>query len=614
MNRFRSLAVVSFLFAFALTAIAAASEVVVTVSSGTSNLSSATIDSNDSSNNDNDTGNNDSKKNNSNDNSNDNNIDDDDNGNSFNMHYNYIPHEGNSTLSATFSIRVTPEHYHMLSWTILWMGFVSAVLLGCTSSGSNTGSPQDPELGGGSGSGGNNNGNGNGMRTARGKGIVRSNRGGSRMTLSSSTASLTNSSNPANLGDEQPVSSGDLARATFRRLILIAMASRTVAIPIQIYSDPLWVQLIADTFPVMTFATAWTWLVSFFVQLVGVALGSTNNIGTSTTNSNSNFHSHHSGGGSTGCGGIIGGGGPSSSTGAYRPAATIVTVIQITSYVVYALLIIAFTIFRRIAAAVLLYALLCCVYATLLGTALYFCPRLLGLLLPGLDGKWYSPLSSRLVACSGVSLLVFAARTFCFAKKVVQSTTPLGNTGGGPYWWFQYGALELLPGLMFLVLLHPKRTMAPATPNNSKSGGSNSSGGGRNNATNTSTSATGGFGGGDELNPHPSGRRTPPLYASYQRSDSNDSKPGAATTSPIPHRSHTPPPPPMQQPQQQQQQQTMPNIIIGGGGGKSKGNNPNQEIAPLLGTNSNSNRYGSSAATNSSSGDTGVSIDVILNQ
>jgi hypothetical protein len=42
----------------------------------------------------------------------------------------------------------------------------------------------------------------------------------------------------------------------FRRLILIAMISRTIAIPIQIYSDPLWLQLISDTFPVMAFATA----------------------------------------------------------------------------------------------------------------------------------------------------------------------------------------------------------------------------------------------------------------------------------------------------------------------------------------------------------------------
>eukprot|EP00536_Pseudo-nitzschia_multiseries_P009598 jgi/Psemu1/306651/fgenesh1_kg.271_\ len=348
------------------------------------------------------------------------------------------------------------------------------------------------------------------------------------------------------------------------------MASRALAIPIQVYSDPLWVQLIADTFPVMTYATAWTWLVSFFVQLVGVALGSTNNIvgGTGATTINSSGTS----------------GSPSN---AHRSAATIDTVIQITAYVVYSLLIIAFTIFRRIAAAVLLYALLCCIYATLLGTALYFFPRLLSLLLPGLEGKWHSPLALRLVACSVISLLVFAARTFCFAKKVVQSTTPLGNTGGGPYWWFQYGALELLPGIMFLILLYPKQ--ATTTPNSDSS---------RNTGTNITKSASSGrtnhhpasgavgYGSGED--PSHSGRRTPPLHSSYQRSDSNDSKSGARNPSPQPSRS---PPPSTQQ-----------------ATNKVSNSNPNHEKAPLLA--SNSSRYGGSAIKG---GDAGVPIDVILN-
>jgi hypothetical protein len=37
-------------------------------------------------------------------------------------------HEGNSTLSATFSIRVTPEHYHIISWSILWCVFFCSVI------------------------------------------------------------------------------------------------------------------------------------------------------------------------------------------------------------------------------------------------------------------------------------------------------------------------------------------------------------------------------------------------------------------------------------------------------------------------------------------------------
>ena len=44
-------------------------------------------------------------------------------------------------------------------------------------------------------------------------------------------------------------------------------------IPVQMWSNPLWAQFVADTLPEMAFASAWTLLVSFFVQLVGVALG-----------------------------------------------------------------------------------------------------------------------------------------------------------------------------------------------------------------------------------------------------------------------------------------------------------------------------------------------------
>lgn len=149
----------------------------------------------------------------------------------------YTPHEGNSTLSATFSIRVTPEHYHMFYWTILWLCFASAVTFGlhqerlerrwlksviAASVSSNTGSSQshlssssrrrqpggsDPELGGKGGK--------NYTRSVGGRYVRSSGRfGGSkdRMTLSSSTASISSGSHPVNLGDEQVVSSGDLAR------------------------------------------------------------------------------------------------------------------------------------------------------------------------------------------------------------------------------------------------------------------------------------------------------------------------------------------------------------------------------------------------------------------
>jgi hypothetical protein len=351
------------------------------------------------------------------------------------------------------------------------------------------------------------------------------------MSTSKSSASINSSSNPGNLGDEQAVSSGDISRATFRRLLLFAMVSRTIAIPIQIYSDPLWVQLIADTFPVMAYATAWMWLVSFFVQLVGVALG---------TNPNPNIGGEgiitSSSGGRGSGGDNIGGNNNNTTTtnniNTYKPVATIDTVIQITAYTVYALLIITFTVFRRIAAAVLLYALLCCVYATLLGTGLYFCPRLLGLLLPGLGSgsgsgssdsspsstsstatKYYKdPLAIRLGLCTIICLLVFAARTFCFARKVVQSTGDgsAAMHSGGPYWWFQYGTLEWLPSILFLIMIHPKKVIDNSKSNN------NDDGNNPNQQQHQHQHQQ------QQQQPSASGRRTPPLHSYLKRNDSGN--------------------------------------------------------------------------------------------
>jgi glucan phosphoethanolaminetransferase (alkaline phosphatase superfamily) len=179
------------------------------------------------------------------------------------------------------------------------------------------------------------------------------------------------------------------------------MVARAIMIPVQVWSDPLWAQFVADTLPEMTFASAWTLLVSFFVQLVGVALGS----------------------------------GTSASPG---------VVIQITAYVVYAIVIGAY--FWNPVASVLLYALLCCIYAALFGTTLYFCPRLLTLLQPSLVR--HSGLAIRLVACSILCVFVFGGRTFGLARKVVAPPRTVS-------WWWQYGALELIPAILFLLMMHP---------------------------------------------------------------------------------------------------------------------------------------------------------------
>lgn len=63
----------------------------------------------------------------------------------------------------------------------------------------------------------------------------------------------------------------------FRRLLLAAMIARAIMMPLQIWTWHIWWQFFGDTFPEMIFASAWTILVIFFVQLVGVAMGTGTN-------------------------------------------------------------------------------------------------------------------------------------------------------------------------------------------------------------------------------------------------------------------------------------------------------------------------------------------------
>lgn len=173
-------------------------------------------------------------------------------------------------------------------------------------------------------------------------------------------------------------------------------------IPIHVWKDPLWMQFIADTLPQLAFASAWTLLVSFFVQLVGVAQG----IATA--------------------------------------AAPGILAIQVTACVVYVLLVVTF--FFDIIAAVLMYALFFCMYAALFGTTMYFCPKLLTLLRPSLSQ--HSGLAIRLASCSILCLFVFGCSTVGFARKVVAPPHQI-------YWWWQYGLLELIPSSLFLIMMQP---------------------------------------------------------------------------------------------------------------------------------------------------------------
>jgi hypothetical protein len=184
------------------------------------------------------------------------------------------------------------------------------------------------------------------------------------------------------------------------------MVTRLISMPVQIWSNPLWFQFVGDTLPEMIYASAWTLLVSFFVQLVGIATG----------------------------------GGTDTSPG---------IVIQATAYVVYIVLI-GTQIWNSVAS-ILLYALLCCIYAALFGTVVYFCPRLLALLQPSLVR--HRGLAIRLSICTMLCIIVFGAHTVGFARKVVAPPKQV-------YWWWTYGALELIPAAIFLVIMHPSTNKA----------------------------------------------------------------------------------------------------------------------------------------------------------
>lgn len=175
----------------------------------------------------------------------------------------------NYTSSVNVSIRVTPLHDHFVSWGILWAGFLLASIFAAWQ-------------------------------------VVRENR------IMASRRTQVDDGDQGAAGDAESVSTADITRSIvstrlflyldtepgrvvqnsnshlflllvphtqFRRLLLLAMSARVALIPAQIWSDPMWWQFVGDTLPEMIFASAWTLVVTFFVQLVGVAVG----VGTNTS-------------------------------------------------------------------------------------------------------------------------------------------------------------------------------------------------------------------------------------------------------------------------------------------------------------------------------------------
>jgi hypothetical protein len=268
------------------------------------------------------------------------------------------------------------------------------------------------------------------------------------------------------------------------------MVMRVFMIPIQIWSDPVWCQFFADTLPEMVFASAWTTLVSFMVQLVGLATG----LGTNTSPS---------------------------------------IVIQATAYVVYAVLLV--TQVWNAVATVLLYALMCCIYAALFGTGAYFCPVLLSLLKPSLLTRPYRALTVRLLLSSAVIMAVFLAHTIGYARLVVAPPLQV-------QWWWKYGALELVPSAIFMAIMSPSsnkgRRLNPNAPTPPPDGHTPPNKGGFRRVDSTGSTASGGGGG--------------MSYASHASKPSSSSgmhrSTGSGTSQNMPPpwapSSHTPPPPP----------------------------------------------------------------------
>jgi hypothetical protein len=132
---------------------------------------------------------------------------------------------------------------------------------------------------------------------------------------------------------------------------------------------------------------------------------------------------------------------------------------------------------------ILLYALMCCIYATLFGAVLYICPRLINLLRSSLSD--HQGLAVRLIVATTVCILIFGIHCVNYARLVIAPPRRV-YWWRSVYWWCQYGAflsvimwkfcfapfslgeillpfiyrcigaLELIPAVTFLCIMHPR--------------------------------------------------------------------------------------------------------------------------------------------------------------
>lgn len=197
-------------------------------------------------------------------------------------------------------------------------------------------------------------------------------------------------------------SSGDSTRSMFYRLLFFAALSRVALLPVEFLVQSAYWSMVAETFPQMAYASAWTLFVSFLVQLADTALG----------------------------------------TGMYTQPSL---VIQMIAYGMYLLLaIIALSKFEAFAP-VSIYALLCFIYATLFGVILFYGPRLIAVLQPNLLRRFN--LAVRLICCCFLCIIVFAVRAFVLVKHIIHSHYQ-------EKFWLKYGLLELFPTVAILIMMY----------------------------------------------------------------------------------------------------------------------------------------------------------------
>lgn len=169
--------------------------------------------------------------------------------------------------------------------------------------------------------------------------------------------------------------------------------------PLQIWSDPMILQFVCDSLPEMIWACAWSTICGFFVEMVGIATGGvTNN----------------------------------------APG----VVMLLTALSLYFCLVLLQL--ENSVASVLLYALFCCIYAALLGTVIYFSAKLWTILKPSLEN--HPGALIRLMISCGACIALFGAHVVTYAQQVILTPSKV-------YWWWHYGALELLPSIVFLVIM-----------------------------------------------------------------------------------------------------------------------------------------------------------------